>query len=720
MGSIAKWDSESQSADNDCSEYSENVHPKESEEPTNVTFKGKTRSFVNAVIKAKEILKKGATKELDDTKAKVMDVKNKSISTEIVIEATDKKGRGNATVEIFGPNNKSKQCSVVIKKLKNHKDRYVNVVAQKVLKPLLNFLILNPGDSNDDDTDDNNKPNIKTDPKEERMEVEDLNNKDCSIETKSSKRKRPLVNYSESIESMDVEDEIKESVSDVSESNNKKENKKSVTKKQCIKGSPEGETEVLRAEKRKSNSKTEAKENFSYVDNVKEIPEKYKSSFKKDEIIYTVPGNGCCGPNSIAAYIYGDEIYGPCLRQSLNQFIVKNFDKRYKFLTSYTPKSPFVRRVGLSGEVKFTNSDDLLSYLKTEEAKYMWTDSEDLSIIADMLKVKIKIFTVGRDDGRVTENEIHPEIEDKETVLEEVVLYHEEDNHFNLVVTKDSDLAKYGSLSRRLANGIPIVLSNNIKQTKEQDNTENVNEKEYKNCINELKNKVEEVEKYKTKIDDMEKIVNLKRILVKENSEKETQFEEKDSQYEKPKVMYQPKEKGKEFNCDDCDFQGTAIWQLIKHRNLKHCHEENKEGVKCNMCGKQYFEKSDLMKHRKQEHHNYVGVCRKYMENACPFSESFCWWRHSKETVNRNSQKKDGNNCCSDCGKETASLGELMRHRKEEHTSSVAMCRNHLKGQCKFINAYCWYNHEDPMGSVFQNAPSDKDPPNQKQKNLNF
>ena len=98
--SIAKWNSEVQNEKEEVLDYSESVHPKPPEEPVNVTFKGKTRPFVNAVVKIKDILKRGTTNDIGDIKARVLDVTEKK-STEILIEVKDVKGRGNALVAIF-------------------------------------------------------------------------------------------------------------------------------------------------------------------------------------------------------------------------------------------------------------------------------------------------------------------------------------------------------------------------------------------------------------------------------------------------------------------------------------------------------------------------------------------------------------------------------------------------------------------------------------------
>ena len=154
---------------------------------------------------------------------------------------------------------------------------------------------------------------------------------------------------------------------------------------------------------------------------------------------------------------------------------------------------------------------------------------------------------------------------------------------------------------------------------------------------------------------------------------------------------------------------------MLKHRNIKHCAEDKQEGVSCNICGKKCNERSELMNHRKTEHKASVGVCRKFLQKSCPFSENYCWWRHS-ETVHTKGDQVGETFECSECGKQTTGRGELMKHRKSEHSTSVAVCKNHLKGQCRFDHLYCWYKHETPEDVVFQKAPQTTDPPYKFQK----
>ena len=92
----------------------------------------------------------------------------------------------------------------------------------------------------------------------------------------------------------------------------------------------------------------------------------------------------------------------------------------------------------------------------SKSESYMWSDSEDLAVLSDMYQIRRKIITSnGPDDENVAVNWIYPDLdlktfaELKNVELNDMVLLHANESHFNLVVSKNSDLAVLGSLSFR-------------------------------------------------------------------------------------------------------------------------------------------------------------------------------------------------------------------------------------------------------------------------------
>ena len=122
----------------------------------------------------------------------------------------------------------------------------------------------------------------------------------------------------------------------------------------------------------------------------------------------------------------------------------------------------------------------------------MWTDSEDLAIIADMYQIKIKIITVKRLEGRApTVNWIYPDeqlaehAELKNVDLGPLVLVHTDDYHFDLVVSKDSIIAQPDSGDLK-DNVFTTEEENKDKEIKRLKKRNQLLESEYNLCENEL------------------------------------------------------------------------------------------------------------------------------------------------------------------------------------------------------------------------------------------
>ena len=104
----------------------------------------------------------------------------------------------------------------------------------------------------------------------------------------------------------------------------------------------------------------------------------------------------------------------------------------------------------------------------------MWCNIEDLAIISDMYQIKIKIIsTKGREDKNPTVNWIYPDqgmkkfAELKDIDIGEMVLFHENECHFNLIVSKQCDLAVNGSLSYRFNKSIDDIVREETKEDSE-------------------------------------------------------------------------------------------------------------------------------------------------------------------------------------------------------------------------------------------------------------
>ena len=124
--------------------YKESAWPAKPEEPKGFTFKGKSKMMGYITEKAKNALKKGSDNEIGTIKFKVLDSKKIGGPTQITVEVADNEGRGISIVDFWGPN-KRKECTVMIKKTKDHEERYVKILAKQIIQPILDCLISGRG-----------------------------------------------------------------------------------------------------------------------------------------------------------------------------------------------------------------------------------------------------------------------------------------------------------------------------------------------------------------------------------------------------------------------------------------------------------------------------------------------------------------------------------------------------------------------------------------------
>ena len=126
---------------------------------------------------------------------------------------------------------------------------------------------------------------------------------------------------------------------------------------------------LQKRQKRKDERKRSQKKNKSnktntisdkIIPNLKTIPKNIAHLVEKGDMVYCVPGDGACGPNSISAHLFKDEVYGSKLRLNMNRFMVKHWDKKYKYKTQCSDGHPFKRKIGGGGEISFIDPIELL------------------------------------------------------------------------------------------------------------------------------------------------------------------------------------------------------------------------------------------------------------------------------------------------------------------------------------------------------------------------
>ena len=160
------------------------------------------------------------------------------------------------------------------------------------------------------------------------------------------------------------------------------------------------------------------------------------------------------------------------------------------------------------------------------------------------------------------------------------------------------------------------------------------------------------------------------------------------------KIVHKENEeiKTKQYNCNDCPFQGENGLELKRHiQRTMHTPSDYKE--ECYTCNKEFTSYWALMNHRKSDHPS-TKKCRYFLKNECKFSEDTCWYKHELESKIQE-KRQLLNFPCNDCEHVFEHRYQLMKHRKIEHIDKVSNCRVFSQGKCKLDENSCWFGHKE-------------------------
>ena len=477
------------------------------------------------------------------------------------------------------------------------------------------------------------------------------------------------------------EEEKKWAEEKIAKEKNKKDNenqKMENTKKNNRKNKQITKDKRKRSAKKQNN---EVKNSFSCI---KDVPDNCKTFVNEGDKIFLVPGNGACAPNAAAAHLFQDSNLGPNLRVKMNRFLAEHYEK-YENIFPCSEEEPFVRQ--LKGqEIIFKNPEHLKTFLQNSEiAGYMWSDSEDLKLISDLFQIEIKIIsTKGPSDDNPTINRISPDkdmnkfAELQNVEIEEMVLFHERDQHFDLVVSGTGDLARYGNLSDRssidVQNGDKVVQENEdlLKEIENLKDKNKMYEKQYLECEKALRKKTEEAERLKSELHDFKLKMSL------ENELKDDMEEELDTSIDSLDI---------EFKCNNCDDKFETQEGLRKHletqhtRNVhQHMYEKDmkthkrkhsiEEKYKCDDCEYICYKKDELNKHTKTKHisettkrAHFIVEDEEYNCKDCQYQGDSLYYlqEHIRLTHTLDKYK------CKECNYQSTGAKDLYKHSKEIH-----------------------------------------------------
>ena len=706
--------------------YIENFWPAKPDKPKGFTFKGKHKLMTHAVKKSKSILKKHPQERvINNTNFTVLDNRPVGGATQVIIEISDKEGRGNGIVDFWGPN-KRKECTVLIKKSKEHDERYVELVAKKVIQPILDCFV-SGSDPSALITKKKNKAASKTKtkhhcsicekkftskrymkihlgkihkgniekctkcdytvPDKDQLKAHILNihsqmEEEAEISGTLGQEKDPELAESEKIcfeekriddTVMDTyEDKLKEPTSKRSEYRDEqiriKERKIDEEEKEYNKRKEEKNNTRIETKKRKKSvkKKTNSMSNSNPVTlppNIQPVPGNIKHLVKSNDFMLCVRADGACGFNSTAGHILEDPKQGPKLRRVIN---LHTCDRWQYYQEKY--QFPYKRQIGASGEcVVFKNQNELLEFLRNDErADFLWTDSQELLAIANLYQVTIKVITTkGLEDKTPITNIITPDPDLKQFAL------------LPSGIVPDMTLIHFennhfnllvSSESRIFNNELKEELNKNVEKT----NLEKLRELEekYKNlqadherCLDEL-NKLRKKYHQETQKND-------------ENHEASAFIDEemlvamKENGFRRtgPQSQSIPRNNSTTFTCTSCK-QTFKSKDTLKTHTETHITKNEDGDWNCKNCSYQTNSEYNLKNHEQNARHEI--------------------WEETGIILDQPGIK------CNLCQKEFPNENDIALHKRKDH-KSYKPCRN--LPNCPY-GSECKFNHQ-PISDKF-------------------
>ena len=479
----------------------------------------------------------------------------------------------------------------------------------------------------------------------------------------------------------------------------------------------------LEMEKIKSKTSTESnsvyngkqsKKPFKIPNHLKSVFDKHLSRLGGFRMRYCAIPDGACLTNCLTAHISctEDKEERKINNTRVNHHIADNFDNYYQNKITL----PYAETVGVGAnrrQVEYKTKEEFKTFLYSEKSLCVFSNSQELIAIANMLNITVRIFTygIGGDAERSEWKEISPDPELASTahfpkgLVPDLYLYNSDQAHYDLLVAEDHRLALLGLI------GSP----NNDKEKKETTNDDNgwqfVNNKKKKCQFSPdsliVENDQEEYDE--VDLEELDEEVNLARakkrghrrtnpsspsesVFLNENlfpcswTNCKMQLESEgllDAHLKEHKPVYQ---------CEKCVETYTCEEDLKEHNNSKHFKRE----WTCDVCKNEFSKMSELREHRISKHGDKQWNC-----DGCSFQahSSDELIKHLKLTGHQPSQQildsKSKISRCYTCKEEFTSYWNLMNHRKQKHPSNRT-CRYFLKQQCVH-GIDCWYRHDEPM-----------------------
>lgn len=131
----------------------------------------------------------------------------------------------------------------------------------------------------------------------------------------------------------------------------------------------------------------------------RELPDKHRSSFKKDCCIKTIKGTGGCGYAAVTYKLYLDEDQFDVFRQSCHEFLVRVWRLMVWSIFVVYPFPVTVMTEFGSKTIPMNSEQEYLKFFSTRESLNSFSESNvEIQNMANMLNIDIHVFSYSDTD----------------------------------------------------------------------------------------------------------------------------------------------------------------------------------------------------------------------------------------------------------------------------------------------------------------------------------
>ena len=300
------------------------------------------------------------------------------------------------------------------------------------------------------------------------------------------------------------------------------------------------------------------------------------------------------------------------------------------------------------------------------------------------------------------------------------------DTHFNLVIEKESMIAKSGTLSfqRNLADK---SMSN--QTTKPKDSLETKSDKANSTEEETLTLRIKSLEEALTKSLAENQILKNKVSTMHNNDANGIHTNEVIKPCNECGLLLDSddslnthiKSAHYQFShtCQDCGKGFNQKANMMEHRK-SHNRKDNAK-IQCTMCHIQFQNEPQLINHNEKQHpqvHKNTSEGDKELKETIQFNCMECDHQTTNEHIlakhmrlAHNTSQSLAEYKCHSCAQEFLGMWNLRNHRRDAHGKSKVKCRYKADNTCKYganEGKECWYDHSDGISTQNRRENTEK------------